>query len=224
MLPLNDTDNAEQFGVATFGEMKISDGGQIVATRGPKLKPVKTTNALAPAEPAAAETLADEILGGRDTSATVSATMKAPVEFLAAAYQEPVSGTIVKVQLKLANLTQLPAARLTSATHVVLTHGQKNDALRLPARPKMTPDWLSCSDGDSALRSLYRQPLGRANGDPRRAAARPEKERETETESVAAPATANAGNGDHDGETLRDAASDGDTDGDTDADVESDEV
>ena len=129
MLPLNDTDSAEQFGVATFGEMKKSDGGQIVATRGPKLMPVKTTNALAPAVPAVAETLADEIFGGRDTSATVSETMNAPVEFLAAAYQVPVSGTDTKEHVNSENLTQLLAyARPLAGAHVVPAHGQKKDA------------------------------------------------------------------------------------------------
>ena len=92
----------------------------------------------------------------------------------------------------------------------------------MPARPRATPDWVSCADGDCPLEASKRQPLGLENGDPTRAAARPEKERElADTELVDAPTTANAGNGDHDADTLTDRDADGDTlaDGDKDAET-----
>ena len=81
---------------------------------------------------------------------------------------------------------------------------------------------MSCADGDCPLEASKRQPLGLENGDPTRAAARPEKERElADTELVDAPTTANAGNGDHDADTLTDRDADGDTlaDGDKDAET-----
>jgi hypothetical protein len=229
--PLGETESAVQLGAATEVAGKKESAGApppsaagVLATSGPKLMPVKTTNAAAiPAAPAAAETLADEILGGRDTSATVSATIKAPVEFLAAAYQVPVSGTDTKEHVNSENLTQLLAyARPLAGAHVVPAHGQKKDALRLPARPRATPDWVSCADGDCPLEASKRQPLGLENGDPTRAAARPEKERElADTELVDEPTTANAGNGDHDADTLTDRDADGDTlvEGDKDAET-----
>ena len=151
--PSGDTVGVVQFGTSTDGAGKKASAGAPppraaarAATSGPRLFPVKATTA--PPAPEAT-TLADVMFGARDTSATASVMAEKPLRFFAAAYQRPVSGTVVKEQLNSANLTQpLSKARPLAYVHVVLAHGQKKVVLRLPTRPRTTPALLkSWADG-----------------------------------------------------------------------------